>query len=155
MPLLAWSASKTFWNICPLSKRPPHHCWHIWKILWKQPVNPDYFFLCNYACKNECNLNHMTKVRMKIRKSIGLCRILVFLFHSLYTHTQLIVCIRVCVCVCVCVCVWICMCVCVSAFVSVSVWDKFSYKRNFANHFTLLYSVSLEFYLKRDTPLWI
>ena len=32
-----------------INKRPPHYCWHIPKILWKQLVYPDYFFLCDYV----------------------------------------------------------------------------------------------------------
>ena len=39
MPSPVWSSSKTIWNICPISKRPPRH---------SLPVYADYFFSCDY-----------------------------------------------------------------------------------------------------------
>ena len=35
-------------SIPSVNDHPSRNCWHIPKILWKRPVYPDYFFLCDY-----------------------------------------------------------------------------------------------------------
>ena len=52
MPSPAWNSFKTFWKICPHSKRPPRYFHHIRKIRWKRLVYPNYFFSCGCDLDN-------------------------------------------------------------------------------------------------------